>query len=71
MKKTILALFTVAILAFTLQGCNHSSKEKKTGQNGQQVPLQCPMDCENGRTYDKTGQCPVCGMDLEKAPVQS
>ena len=25
----------------------------------------CPMNCE-GKTYDKAGKCPVCGMDLEK-----
>ena len=27
---------------------------------------QCPMDCENGKTYDKEGICPVCEMDLKK-----
>jgi uncharacterized paraquat-inducible protein A len=26
----------------------------------------CPMDCESGKTYDKAGPCPVCGMDLVK-----
>lgn len=25
----------------------------------------CPMNCE-GKTYDKAGRCPVCGMELEK-----
>ena len=25
----------------------------------------CPMDCEEGKVYDKPGKCPVCGMDLE------
>ncbi|MBK8519054.1 MAG: copper-translocating P-type ATPase [Saprospiraceae bacterium] len=24
----------------------------------------CPMHCEGEKTYDKTGDCPVCGMDL-------
>lgn len=24
----------------------------------------CPMHCEGDKTYDKTGDCPVCGMDL-------
>ena len=24
----------------------------------------CPMRCEGDRTYDKPGDCPVCGMDL-------
>ena len=24
----------------------------------------CPMKCDGGRTYDKPGKCPECGMDL-------
>jgi Cu+-exporting ATPase len=28
----------------------------------------CPMQCEGEKTYDKSGDCPVCGMNLEKAP---
>jgi Cu+-exporting ATPase len=28
----------------------------------------CPMHCEGDRVYDKAGDCPVCGMDLVKAP---
>ncbi|GAL00525.1 lead, cadmium, zinc and mercury transporting ATPase [Nonlabens ulvanivorans] len=24
----------------------------------------CPMHCEGDKTYDKPGDCPVCGMDL-------
>ncbi|MDN3619410.1 heavy metal translocating P-type ATPase [Polaribacter undariae] len=24
----------------------------------------CPMHCEEDKTYDKAGDCPVCGMDL-------
>jgi Cu+-exporting ATPase len=26
----------------------------------------CPMHCEGGKVYDKPGNCPVCGMNLEK-----
>lgn len=26
---------------------------------------QCPMDCEEGKTYDEEGSCPVCNMDLK------
>jgi len=30
----------------------------------------CPMHCEDEKTYDKPGDCPVCGMDLvEEASV--
>ncbi|RAV31057.1 heavy metal translocating P-type ATPase [Sinomicrobium soli] len=28
----------------------------------------CPMHCEEDKTYDKPGSCPVCGMDLVEAP---
>ncbi|MBS0010331.1 MAG: hypothetical protein KFF49_02910 [Bacteroidales bacterium] len=24
----------------------------------------CPMHCEGNKTYDKSGDCPVCGMNL-------
>jgi len=28
----------------------------------------CPMHCEEEKTYDKPGDCPVCGMDLVEQP---
>ncbi|MGC1391489.1 MAG: HAD-IC family P-type ATPase, partial [Bacteroidales bacterium] len=28
----------------------------------------CPMHCEGDKTYDKPGNCPVCGMDLLEQP---
>ncbi|MBG6110448.1 Cu2+-exporting ATPase [Flavobacterium sp. CG_9.10] len=31
----------------------------------------CPMHCEGNKVYDKPGDCPVCGMDLVKAPELS
>lgn len=36
---------------------------KKTVENGNGV-FYCPMHCEGEKTYDKPGDCPVCGMDL-------
>ena len=32
----------------------------------QHAEYQCPMDCENGKKYDKPGTCPVCEMDLKE-----
>jgi len=29
----------------------------------------CPMHCEGDKTYDKQGDCPVCGMDLVEQPA--
>lgn len=38
------------------------SEEKPKGEgNG---VFYCPMHCEGEKTYDKPGNCPVCGMDL-------
>jgi len=28
----------------------------------------CPMHCQGDKTYDKPGDCPVCGMDLVQQP---
>ncbi|MGJ1262706.1 copper-transporting P-type ATPase [Sphingobacterium spiritivorum] len=28
----------------------------------------CPMHCEGDKVYDHAGNCPVCGMNLEKIP---
>jgi len=29
----------------------------------------CPMHCEGEKLYDSPGNCPVCGMNLEKVPM--
>ena len=38
---------------------DHSQKD----DNGKYY---CPMHCEGDKTYNKPGNCPVCGMNLEK-----
>ncbi|MGB6150568.1 MAG: heavy metal translocating P-type ATPase [Pricia sp.] len=42
----------------TSAAINDSSRGKGTGT------FYCPMHCEGDKTYDKPGDCPVCGMDL-------
>lgn len=61
MKKLVGLLFLVLVFS-----CNNSSKETKTEKEDGVVAYQCPMDCENGKTYNKPGKCAVCEMDLEK-----
>jgi len=39
--------------------------QKLSSANGKYY---CPMHCEGEKVYDKAGDCPVCGMDLVKAP---
>ncbi|MBD0777210.1 copper-translocating P-type ATPase [Maribacter sp. ANRC-HE7] len=46
------------------QGDHHHEVKKAEKQvNGNGV-FYCPMHCEGEKTYDKPGDCPVCGMDL-------
>src|SRR5690625_3661146 len=45
-----------------LHSGGHNSS-KKSGSQGSGV-FYCPMHCEGDKTYDKPGDCPVCGMDL-------
>ncbi|WP_323786975.1 heavy metal translocating P-type ATPase [Psychroserpens sp.] len=49
------------------QGEHHhhleDKKEKQPKAKGTGT-FYCPMHCEGDKTYDKAGDCPVCGMDL-------
>ena len=47
-------------------GEHHTTKEtKKEKLKGKGTgTFYCPMHCEGDKTYDKSGDCPVCGMDL-------
>ena len=40
-----------------------AEKEARRSQQGSGT-YYCPMHCEGEKTYDKAGDCPVCGMDL-------
>ncbi|WP_282143621.1 heavy metal translocating P-type ATPase [Cellulophaga baltica] len=47
------------------QNNNASAKAKKDKPKGKGTgTYYCPMHCEGDKTYDKSGDCPVCGMDL-------
>ncbi len=47
-------------------GEHHHPPEKKeeTPKGKGTGTFYCPMHCEGDKTYDKAGDCPVCGMDL-------
>jgi Cu2+-exporting ATPase len=43
----------------------HTTEKKVEQQKGKGTgTFYCPMHCEGDKTYDKPGDCPVCGMDL-------
>jgi uncharacterized paraquat-inducible protein A len=67
-KKVILCLAVIALFVTTSCKTEHK-KEKEPVKTEKEMAMevyQCPMDCENGKTYDKEGSCPVCKMDLKK-----
>ncbi|MBC7847810.1 MAG: copper-translocating P-type ATPase [Flavobacterium sp.] len=47
---------------------SHSDKKEMTVPINANGKYYCPMHCEGEKVYDKAGDCPVCGMDLVKAP---
>ncbi len=54
-------------IAIVKQGMNttHATPKPKITGSG----YYCPMQCEGDKTYDKPGDCPVCGMSL--VPVET
>ena len=46
---------------------DHKQHAKKAEANGNGI-YYCPMHCEGDKTYNKPGDCPVCGMDLVEQP---
>lgn len=66
MKKIILLsviLFTVSAISLS---CRDTKKKEESKEVTMNVAYVCPMDCENGKTYEAEGKCPVCEMDLTK-----
>ena len=43
---------------------HHIDKKEELPQGKGTGTFYCPMHCEGDKTYNKAGDCPVCGMDL-------
>ncbi|MEO5647317.1 MAG: heavy metal-binding domain-containing protein [Chitinophagaceae bacterium] len=64
--------FAVIAISF-MASCNNNNKLETSKTDSATVKhddshahlYRCPMNCEKGKTYDKEGNCPVCGMKLE------
>ena len=48
----------------------HENHEHDANETAMHDAYQCPMDCEDGKTYEKEGTCPVCNMNLKKVEKQ-
>ena len=60
----LLAALTFSNLAFI--ACNNAETNEEETTEMAAATYACPMDCENGKTYEQPGTCPVCGMDLKE-----
>lgn len=71
MRKTqIITLGYLVTLSMFILSCGSKTSKTQTvklstGQT-EDVKYQCPMKCEGDKMYNKSGQCPVCNMDLIK-----
>jgi len=78
--KKVLFVFALLISASIVVSSCKGEKEEKHEENSEMheehaadqadiamaAEYQCPMDCEEGKTYDSEGSCPVCEMSLKK-----
>jgi heavy metal translocating P-type ATPase len=55
--------YSITLPGETHQEHHHKKDDKESYVKGTGV-FYCPMHCEGEKTYDKSGDCPVCGMDL-------
>lgn len=77
LKKPIVLLALALSMGIVVSACKgkENQAESKPEHHEQGVEkadmalndvYQCPMDCEDGKTYDAEGDCPVCKMKLQK-----
>ena len=70
MKKQIITATLLLTAVMFMASCGSKNSENKSDktatEQNENAKYQCPMKCEGDKMYDKPGQCPVCGMDLEK-----
>jgi len=67
MKKSILIFALLLGMSMIVFSCKNNDKQTSETETieGQHDHYKCPMDCENGKTYEEEGKCPVCKMDLQ------
>ncbi|RPD99636.1 hypothetical protein EGM88_03580 [Aureibaculum marinum] len=73
MRKLILILTVITVVSVAFTSCKNDKKEEvkteeKTDMASNEV-YQCPMNCEDGKSYTEAGNCPVCKMELKAKTV--
>ncbi|WP_117884759.1 heavy metal-binding domain-containing protein [Aureibaculum luteum] len=73
MKKLILMLAVVTVVSIAFTSCKSDKKEDVKTEEKVDVAsnevYQCPMNCEDGKSYTEAGSCPVCNMALKSKTV--
>ena len=83
MKKSFLTFGTAILFAIgsaTFTGCGSGGERQENGEHHEHAEGEdhehhdaehahyiCPMNCEEGKTYEEPGKCPECEMDLVEA----
>lgn len=65
MKKQVLILSALISTILIAPGCKGTDKTGEIPAEQAKELYQCPMKCTEEK-FDKPGNCPVCGMELEK-----
>ena len=47
--------------------CGNAHQQHELSSSHPKTVYQCPMKCENDKTYNAPGRCPVCNMHLQLA----
>lgn len=68
--KNIILIAVISVLS-AIGACNNNSKSGKSkplivASDSSKEKYQCPMKDQGDTAYTTEGQCPACGMDLEK-----
>ena len=60
------------LLAFCLATTAGAQTKKSNAKSAKQASAAfvCPMKCEGEKTYNKAGDCPVCGMHLSAVAIK-
>ena len=68
-KSLLMSLLVIVFSICLAASCADKRPEKKTDSTQETVSdvtaYQCPMNCEDGKTYEEASSCPVCIMDLK------
>ncbi|MBI4929221.1 MAG: hypothetical protein HY841_00545 [Bacteroidetes bacterium] len=63
-KHSLVWLILISVFAVSTGKIQTKSTAADTTVQKEKITYQCPMKCEGEKTYDKSGKCPKCGMDL-------